>query len=235
MCMCRVLFLFIFMVCSVEALETQILNKGKVLFKTDFSEATKISKPRFWIKQHTRWSVKDGALVGIPAPMDYQEEKRKIGKGHFGDIPRIGLGKMPRSYVMNFKFQMDDKKGDGKTPMFEFGHHVSRIFFGDSGAQMLTDTDNKKTRKLHMEVKGFKVEPFKWYEVLGEVGEEYLFVQIKDEQGTITKFHCHNPKFKTSSNNSFQIASTVQGTLKMDDITFWESKGLKEGWEELVK
>ena len=136
---------------------------------------------------------------------------------------------------MSFKFQMDDMKGDGKTPMFEFGHHVSRIFFGDTGAQLLTDTDNKKTRKLHMEVKGFKIEPFKWYEVLGEVGEEYLFVQIKEPDGEITHFNCHNPKFKTSSNNSFQIASTVQGTLKLDDITFWESMGLKEDWMDKIK
>jgi hypothetical protein len=163
------------------------------------------------------------------------KKEKKLGKGHLGDFPRIGLGKMPRSYIMNFKFQVDDKMGNDKTPMFEFGHHVSRIYFGDNGIQLLSDTAKPVTKKLHMEIKGFKLEPYKWYEVLAEVGEEHLFVQIKDQLGQVTKFQCHNPKFKTSSNNSFQIASTVQGTLKMDDITFWESKGNKQDWQQALK
>ncbi|MCM8526953.1 MAG: hypothetical protein NE327_10585 [Lentisphaeraceae bacterium] len=75
---------------------------------------------------------------------------------------------------------------------------------------------------------------FKWYEVLAEVGEEDLFVQIKDENGKLYKFDCHYPKFKDAPNTSFQIASTIQGTLKMDNIKFWESKGLKDKWKEKI-
>jgi hypothetical protein len=233
--MFRVLILFCLFSSSLFGLEPQILNKGKVIFKTDFSGADEIKKPRWWIKQHTRWAIKDSVLVGSPATMEYQAEQKKIGKGHLGDIPRIGLGKVPRSYIMSFKFQIDDKKGDGKTPMFEFGHHVSRIFFAESGAQLLTDTDKKVSKVMHMEVKGFKVEPFKWYDVLAEVGAEDLFVQIKDSHGKVTKFYCHYPKFKNSSNNSFGIASTVQGTLKMDDIQFWSSKGLQKDWRQATE
>ena len=89
--MVRVFFIFMFLFFTSFGLETQILTKGKVLFKTDFSENLKIAKPRFWVKQNTRWKIYEGTLVGIAAPMEYQDEKRKIGKGHFGDIPRIGL------------------------------------------------------------------------------------------------------------------------------------------------
>jgi len=62
-----------------------------------------------------------------------------------------------------------------------------------------------------------------------------LFIQIKDEKGKVYKFYCHYPKFKEAPNTSFQIATTIQGTLKMDDIKFWESRGLKENWKENIK
>ena len=107
--------------------------------------------------------------------------------------------------------------------MFEFGHHVTRIFFSKDAAKLLTDTETVN----HMEIKGFKLQPFKWYEVLAEVGESKLFVQIKNESGKITKFYCDYPKLKEAKSTSFQIASTIQGTLKMDEFKVWESKGLK--------
>ncbi len=215
----------------ISAMETQILNKGKVLFQEDFSKNIEVKKPRWWIKQNTRWSVKDGELVGTPATADYQAKKKKEGKGHLGDIPRIGLGKMPKSYIMSFRFQMDDKGWNKRVPMFEFGHHISRIFFTKEGTKLLTDDE----RVEHMNDKTLIPEAFKWYEVLAEISEADLFVQIKDEKGKIHKFYCHYPKFKDAQNTSFQIASTIQGTLKMDDIKFWESGGLKEGWKKNIK
>ena len=216
---------------GVSAMETQILNKGKVLFQEDFSKDMEVKKPRWWIKQNTRWSVKDGELIGIPATADYQAKKKKEGKGHLGDIPRIGLGKMPKSYIMSFRFQMDDKGWNKRVPMFEFGHHISRIFFTKEGAKLLTDHEKVQ----HMEDKSLIPEAFKWYEVLAEVGVSDLFIQIKDENGKVYKFYCHYPKFKEAPNTSFQIATTIQGTLKMDDITFWESNGLKEDWKSKIK
>lgn len=218
-----IVLLAIFTTC-LSAMETQILNKGKVLFLEDFTDNFEVKKPRWWIKQNTRWSVKDGELVGIPATADYQAKKKKEGKGHLGDIPRIGLGKMPKSYIMSFKFQIDDKGWNKRVPMFEFGHHISRIFFTKEGAKLLTDDEKVQ----HMENKDFIPQPFQWYEVLAEVGESDLYIQIKDENNKIYKFYCHYPKFKDAPNRSFQIASTIQGILKMDDIVFWESKGLKK-------
>ena len=216
---------------NVSAMETQILNKGKVLLQEDFSNNMEVTKPRWWIKQNTRWSVKNGELIGIPATAEYQAKKKKEGKGHLGDIPRIGLGKMPKSYIMSFKFQMDDKGWNSRVPMFEFGHHISRIFFTREGAKLLTD--NEKVQ--HMENKTLIPKAFKWYEVLAEVGESDLFIQIKDEDGKVYKFYCHYPEFKDAENTSFQIAATVDGTAKMDDIKVWESKGLKENWQDAVK
>ena len=190
------LIIYLFFISSLTALEPRLLNKGKVIYENDFSKKTEIKKPKFWIKQNTRWSVEDGVLTGIAATSEYQEKQRKIGKGHLGDIPRIGFGKMPKSYIMSFRFQIDEKKGNSKTPMFEFGHHVSRIFFSPEGAKLLTDHEKVQ----QMEIKGFKLAPGKWYEVLGEVGEEDLFIQIKDADGKITVFYCHYPKFKEARN-----------------------------------
>ena len=221
--MLRLIVLAAVLATNVSAMETQILNKGKVLFQEDFSKNIQVKNPRWWIKQNTRWTVKEGELVGIPATADYQAKKKKEGKGHLGDIPRIGLGKMPKSYIMSFKFQIDDKGWNKRVPMFEFGHHISRIFFTKEGAKLLSDYEKVQ----HMENKDFILQPFQWYEVLAEVGKASLNIQIKDKNGKISKFFCNYPKFKDAPNTSFQIASTIQGTLKMDDIVFWESKGLK--------
>lgn len=229
--MSKILILALTAIIPLAAMEPQILQTGQAIFEEDFSTNTEIKKPRWWIKQNTQWSVKDGELVGVPATAEYQAKKKKEGKGHLGDIPRIGLGKMPKSYIMSFKFQIDDKGWNKRVPMFEFGHHVSRIFFTREGAKLLTD--DEKTQ--HMEDKNFILQPFKWYEVLAEVGESDLFIQIKDESGKISKFYCHYPKFKDVPSTSFQIATTIQGTLKMDDVKFWASKGLKEDWKDAVK
>ena len=92
----------------------------------------------------------------------------------------LNLSKQIMNYI-SFKFQIDDKPGDKRVPMFEFGHHISRVYFSSKGANLLTDHE----KVSHMEAKGFKLEPFKWYEVLAEVGVDTLFVQIKDEAGKI--------------------------------------------------
>jgi hypothetical protein len=229
--MIKFILFFSFLALSLPAMETQILNKGKALFSEDFSKSIEIKKPHWWVKQNTRWSVKNGQLLGIPATLVYQAKKKKEGKGHLGDIPRIGLAKIPKSYIMTFKFQMDDKAWNKQVPMFEFGHHVSRIFFSKEGAKLLSDHE----KVTNMEDKNLIPAPFKWYEVLAEVGETDLFIQIKDENGKLSKFYCHYPKFKEAENTNFQIATTVQGTVKMDNFKVWQSKGLKDNWQEAVK
>ena len=216
---------------SVSALETQILNKGKVILQEDFSKAFEVKKPKWLPKQKTRWSVKDGVLLGIPSTPEYQAKKKKEGNGHTGNVPRIAVGKLPKSYIINFKFQIDDKKWTKLLPMFEFGHHVSRIYFSKDGAKLLTN--HEKVTKMKDEE--LILQPFKWYEVLAEIGEENLHIQIKDEKGKIHKFYCHYPEYKEAENTAFQIATTVNGTVKMDDIKFWESKGLKENWQKNIK
>ena len=224
------IILLLSLMTGLFSMETQILNKGKIIFSEDFSKDLEIKKPRWRIKQNTRWSVKNGLLIGIPATSEYQAMKKKEGKGHLGDIPRIGLGKMPKSYIMSFKFQMDDKGWNKRVPMFEFGHHVSRLFFTKEGAKLLTDDEKVQ----HMVDTKLIPKAFKWYKVLAEVGQEDLFIQVKDESGTISKFYCHYPKFKEAANTSFQIATTIQGTLKMDDIKFWQSTGLQKNWKTKI-
>ncbi|EDM26009.1 hypothetical protein LNTAR_19467 [Lentisphaera araneosa HTCC2155] len=78
--MYRFIFTLTFLCHSLLALETHVLNKGKLLFHTDFSEQIPIKKPRFWIKQNTRWKVKNGELVGTPATMEYQKKKKNLAR-----------------------------------------------------------------------------------------------------------------------------------------------------------
>lgn len=203
-------------------LNTLLLNPGKVLYTEDFSKSPDIAKPRWWIKQNTRWTVEKGTLVGRPASEDYQKQRRIIGH-HLGDIPRIGLGKMARSYIISFRFQIDDKPGDAKVPMFEFGHHVSRIYFGPEGAVLLSDHQKKR----HQIEKNLKLKPYAWYRVLAEVGESELVAQIMDAQNETTVFRAKVPGFKKAKNLSFGIGTTKQGETRLDDIKVWASVGRK--------
>ena len=206
---------------TAETPKTNLLAPGKLVCQEGFSGGAKIAKPRWWIKQNTQWAVEDGVLVGRAATEAYQEERRKVGH-HLGDVPRIGLGKMPpKSYVMSFRFQVDDKPGDAKVPMFEFGHHVSRVYFGTEGA-MLLSSHQKKTHQIE---KGYTLKPFSWYQVLAEVGETELVVQITDDEGKSIVLQGADPKFKQAEKRSFGIATTKQGVAKLDDVKIWESKG----------
>ena len=213
-----------------EGLTPLMLKKGRLLFAENFTEAKPISKPRWWPKQSTRWSVKNGTLVGIAATEEYQQQRREIGH-HLGDIPRIGMGKLPSQYVMTCRFQIDDHPGDAKVPLIEFGHHVSRIYFGKSEAVLLTD--NEKT--AHTRANEFRLKPFTWYTVLAEVGEEHLVVQLVDDKGKRTVFQAHEPQFATAKNMSFEIATTIQGTAKVDDIKVWSAGEIKPDWMKSVR
>jgi len=213
-----------------DDLSTLMLERGKLLFAEDFSTAKPISKPRWWPKQETRWSVKDGVLVGIAATEEYQQERRKIGH-HLGDIPRIGVGKLPATYVMTCRFQIDDRPGDAKVPLIEFGHHVSRIYFGNSGAVLLTNNE----KSTHTRAGDFRLNPFSWYTLLAEVGKEHLVVQLIDDKGKRTVFHAHEPQFENAKNMSFEIATTIQGTSKLDDIKVWSAGETKPDWMTTVK
>ena len=202
-----------------------MLERGQLLFAETFSSAKPIFKPRWWPKQSIQWSVKDGTLVGIAATEEYQQQRCEIGH-LLGDIPRIGMGNLPSQYVMTCRFQIDDRPGDAKVPLVEIGHHVSRIYFGKSGAVLLTN--NEKT--AHTRANEFQLKPFTWYTVLAEVGEEHLVALLVDDEGKRMVFQAHEPQFATAKNMSFEIATTIQGTAKLNDIKVWSAGEIKLDW-----
>ena len=207
-----------------------MLERGQLLFAETFSSAKPIFKPRWWPKQSIQWSVKDGTLVGIAATEEYQQQRREIGH-LLGDIPRIGMGNLPSQYVMTCRFQIDDRPGDAKVPLVEIGHHVSRIYFGKSGAVLLTN--NEKT--AHTRANEFQLKPFTWYTVLAEVGEEHLVALLVDDEGKRMVFQAHEPQFATAKNMSFEIATTIQGTAKLNDIKVWSAGERKPDSRQPIK
>ena len=82
-----------------------MLEKGDLLFEDDFAIVKPLTKPRWWPKQETQWSIQNGILVGVAATEEYQKQRQQIGH-HLGDIPRIGMGKLPRTYVLACRFQI---------------------------------------------------------------------------------------------------------------------------------
>ena len=207
-----------------------MLEKGALLFNENFSGTTSITKPRWWVKQGTQWSIRNGVLEGKPADSEYQRKRRQIGH-HLGDVPRIGLGQLPDTYVISFRFQIDNRPGNAKVPLIEFGHHISRVHFGNSAATLLTN--NEKT--THTQIDQFRLKPYHWHHVLAEVGTEDLVIQVTDDSNEINLFHAHDFHFKNAKNRSLEIAGTIQGTAKLDDIKVWSAGKTKDGWLEAVE
>ncbi|MBT6643328.1 MAG: hypothetical protein HOB45_09320 [Planctomycetaceae bacterium] len=201
-----------------------------MLFAETFSSAKPISKPRWWPKRRAQWSVKDGALIGIAATEEYQQQRREIGH-HLSNIPRVGMGKLPAQYRMTCRFQIDDHPGDAQVPLIEFGHHVSKIYFGKLGAVLLTNNE----KIVHTRANEFQLKPFTWYTVLAEVGEEHLVVQLVDDKGKRTVFQAHDPQFATAKNMSFEMATTIQGTAKLNEIKVWSAGERKPDSRQPIK
>ena len=107
----------------------------------------------------------------------------------------------------------------------------SRIYFGKSGAVLLTNNE----KAAHTRANEFRLKPFTWYTVLAEVGKQHLVVQFFDDKGKRTVFHAHEPQFATAKNMSFEIATTIQGTAKLDDIKVWAAGKVKPDWTTAVK
>ena len=213
-----------------ETAHTLMLEKGDLLFEDDFAIVKPLTKPRWWPKQETQWSIQNGILVGVAATEEYQKQRQQIGH-HLGDIPRIGMGKLPRTYVLACRFQIDDRPGNSKVPIIEFGHHVSRIYFGKSGAVLLTNHE----KSTHTRLADFRLTPFRWYGLLAEVGKEDLVVQLIDDTGNRSVLHAHEPLFADSDNMSFEVATTLQGTAKLDDIQVWSARATKPNWMSTVQ
>jgi N-sulfoglucosamine sulfohydrolase len=213
-----------------ETARTFMLEKGDLLFADDFTTEKPLTKPRWWPKQGTQWSITNGTLVGTAATREYQTQRQQIGH-HLGDIPRIGMGKLPRTYVLACRFQIDDRPGNSKVPLIEFGHHVSRIYFGKSGAVLLTNHE----KATHTRLADFRLKPFQWYGLLAEVGKEDLVVQLIDDMGNCSVLYAHEPRFADSENMSFEVATTLRGTAKIDDMKVWSAGATKPNWRSMVQ
>ena len=203
-----------------EDLKPINLEKGEVIYTESFDGVEKQSD-KWVIRQHTVWSVENGVFKGLPSSKETQEKLIKSGhKSHLGLNPKIMLNHGSQSYIASFRFMFDDKK-EG-TRNFTFGHHISKILFTEDGATLRSKSKSEAPRA---QLKNFKLEAFKWYEILVEVEKEHLSIQIKQPNGELVKLRGHFPEYKKSKKRNLELTGNIDGMVQVDDIKIWKSKG----------
>lgn len=198
-------------ICSATPPEPIFQTPGKVLFEDDFGSGM-LSK-QFKVLQKTQWDVKDGILVGQPAPMAYQKSK----PDHNGVSALIDLPLPEQNVILQLDVKFEGKELFGGI---EFGHHVSKISFSSKGISVAAGS-SKDTSK-------FKPELGKWYSMVGEVNGDELVVTIDG----IKTFYVKDEKLK-SIKKTIRIRGPKQGTIHIDNMKLSIASGSFSTWNKI--
>ena len=125
-------------------LKPVFLTPGDAFMEYSFNKKVPLTKKQNWqFKQKTRWEIKDKQLIGIESTKEYQAKKKAEGNGHTGNVPRLGISKTPKSFILKYSFKLIGGERTNLIPLFEFGHHYGRIYMGDSFTSLLSDHEKK--------------------------------------------------------------------------------------------
>jgi len=200
-------------------LKPTFLKPGKVIYKDDFKKIKQLDKARWQVRQGTQWSIRDGALKGIPSTPEYQAKKKATGKGHTGNVPRIYMLNMPKDYILAYRFKFEGEKSSKLVPLVEFGHHVSRVYFSDDGPRFLADHEKLTLDKID----GKTIKDGKWYSMLVEVQGDTIAVQIEG----IGTLKAKDDFLGKTERPMVGFTGKTNGEIYIDDVQLIEVKKAK--------
>lgn len=194
----------------------------KAVLEHDFSSPDQLTKETWGARQGTRWSIEDGLLRGLPSTAEYQAKK----PDHKGLEPRVSSPATPAQFVAKFSVRFTDGKETAIVPFVEFGHHVARVKFSETGIHILGDHDSLKLA----ETTDLKYEPGKWYHCLAEMKGEEFVIQFADGP-TLYARHPSYALPPPSGAPGMGVTGPMGGAAEIDNVTFWTIKEASQpGW-----
>jgi hypothetical protein len=208
-------------------LEPILTVPDAIVFRNDFSKSEPLAKGSWSLRQHTRWTIEEGVLRGIPSTLEYQNSR----KDHQGFEPRISCPATPAEFIAEFSIRFNGGAETSIAPFVEFGHHIARVKFSESGISLIADGESVKLD----EDKGFKYESGKWYHALAELKGDEFVIQFADGPTLYGK----HPRFAqpvSSGGAGFGVAGTRGGVVEIDHLTLSTIKNQPNpGWKSTRK
>ncbi|MGY8693045.1 MAG: hypothetical protein ACKVGW_02475 [Verrucomicrobiia bacterium] len=198
-----------------RSLKPLLAQPDAIALENAFSEPAPLEKGVWQQRQHTRWEIKDGVLLGIPSSDEYQKSRGD----HQGFEPRISVPATPAECIAQFSVRFSNGEETPIAPFVEFGHHVARVKFSETGVFLIADGESVKVA----EAKKFKYVPGKWYHILAELKGDEFVMQFADGPTLYAK-HPSFAKPVKSGGNGLGITGAKGGIVEIDNLTLWSIK-----------
>ncbi|MBT5167770.1 MAG: hypothetical protein HN763_03055 [Opitutales bacterium] len=200
---------------SKTALKPLLAQPDAIVLESSFSKPAPLAKGVWQQRQHTRWAIKDGILLGIPSTDEYQKSRGD----HQGFEPRVSVPATPAECIAQFSVRFSGGEETPIAPFVEIGHHVARVKFSENGVFLIADGESVKVA----EAKNFKYIPGKWYHILAELKSDEFVMQFTDGP-TLYARHPSFAKPVKSGGNGLGITGPKGGTVEIDNLTLWSIK-----------
>jgi hypothetical protein len=218
-----ILFLSVFSFGQAKPMHPRMVQLDRLVLEEDFSESRPLDKAHFNPRQHTRWSIEDGVLRGQPSTTEFQASQNH----HQGLEPRLSIPSCPDEFAIQFSIRFLEGDATSICPFIEFGHHKARIYWSDSGVQLLADGESVQLDHDP----SFKLEPGTWYHALAEVkGDEFY---IRFDHGP--ELYGRHPSMNVEK-DGFGVAGFRGAKVELDDVRVWSIQdGPNSIWETYSK
>ncbi len=196
------------------AYQPEFFTSLKLVYEDDFSSGQ--INTGFWeVRQNTTWVVKDGVLSGSESSKEFQAKKKASDDpSHAGLKPVIWLKKVPENFVCVMRVRYDAKAHQKGFPLFDLGHHIHTISFGEKATTL---TIKKNVEKLDVPQPLFALN--RWHDVIIELRKGAILLNI---DGVKHVFESRNIDMSGQAQIDFKAVDF--GTCQIDDIKLWEGR-----------
>lgn len=201
-----------------HSLKPLLAQPDVIAFESAFSKPAPLEKGVWQQRQHTQWEIKNGVLLGIPSTGEYQKSRND----HQGFEPRISVPVTPAECIAQFSVRFSDGVETPTAPFVEFGHHVARVKFSETGVFLIADGESVKVA----EASNFKYIPGKWYHILAELKGDEFVMQFADGPTLYAK-HPSFAKPVNGGGNGLGITGPQGGIVEIDNLTLWSIKPIE--------
>jgi hypothetical protein len=200
---------------GTSKLKPLLAQADSVALEAHFSQSAPLEKGVWQQRQHTRWAIEDGLLRGIPSTAEYQEAH----SDHQGFEARISVPVTPNECIAEFSVRFLNGAETPIAPFVEFGHHVARVKFSETGVFLIADGESVKVA----EAKNYKYIPGKTYHILAELKGDEFVMQFADGPTLYAK-HASFARPVKSGGNGLGITGPKGGSVEIDYLTLWNVK-----------
>ena len=187
------------------------LDKNAPVYSDSFDGEFK--KEAWEIRQNTHWEVKDGHLIGTPAPVKYQEMMRAKNDTHTGQWPIIRLLHIPAQFTCTMRLKYEGEKFEKNRPLLDVGHHINSFLFREDSTRLLLKDKTPLIRQ------GSFLPLNKWVDVKITLIEGKLSVSIDGR----TEIY-ENDNVSMHGHSEFTFKGLSNGRILFDHVTLSEIK-----------